>query len=389
MSLICSAASLLSGDESNPLSRYSSKIEKSMARLDSIRQALSRGRKNLEKIREKEGTTLSQLTQVRENIKRTNVYIDALDTRLNALSASIDTLEDSLGIMKRVLDERQRQMQKRIVTMYKSRMHGIPPLLRLILTAESFTRMLTRVRYFQELLEYDAMLIETISQTRRKVHTQQQKLERSYERIARLKRAKKEEHDKLLAQKEEQIALLDEVRSKKEDYLARVKRLEKAKNTLNDLIAQLVVQRKKEKKRIAQSKKAAFEKQKGSLAWPLEGDIIKKFGKIVHPVYKTVTRNEGINIRSEPGEKVRSVAAGQVVHVGSILGLRNVVIVNHYSEYSTIYANLSRVFVQQGDELEYGAVLGTIRDATAVSEAQLHFEIRKNATALDPLTWLE
>jgi septal ring factor EnvC (AmiA/AmiB activator) len=327
--------------------------------------------------------------QLRKNIAATNVYITALDERIAQLATRIDTLEDSLGIMTEKLARRRTHMKQRMVGMYKSSMYGIPPLMRIIFTSERPSDIMSRLRYFRELMHYDRMLLEGIASARRAVRQHRSALEEKLTQVQTLRAEKTREHAALVAQKENRVTLLEDIRAQKSEYMAQVQQLEEAKNELNRLIEELVVQKKKAQKRMAQRKKAAFAQQKGSLAWPVSGEVIKKFGKIVHPVYKTVTRNDGINIRAKSGAPVRCVTAGEVVLIHSLRGLGTIVIVNHFSEYSTIYANLGSVHVQQGDEVTYGTVLGTVREATSLSEAQLHFEIRKDATPLDPMEWLE
>src|SRR5512137_1013003 len=95
-----------------------------------------------------------------------------------------------------------------------------------------------------------------------------------------------------------------------------VEDLEKRQEQINQIVAALESARKARKE--AQRRKTAlpeadtFSGLKGRLPWPLKGKIVKKFGTIVHPVYGTKTINNGIDISARAGDRVVSVAGGEV-----------------------------------------------------------------------------
>jgi len=122
--------------------------------------------------------------------------------------------------------------------------------------------------------------------------------------------------------------------------------------------------------------------------WPIDGPIVGRFGKIVHPVYKTVTTNKGIDIEAAPGRSVKCVASGDVLYIGTMRGLGKLVIVDHGSEYLTIYANLDQIAVSTGQRLNAGSTVGIAGAGDEENGSQVHFEIRKSTDSLDPLNWL-
>ena len=80
--------------------------------------------------------------------------------------------------------------------------------------------------------------------------------------------------------------------------------------------------------------------------------------RIVHPVYQTVTFNNGIDIGADAGRPVHCVASGTVLYTGSMRGLGRLVIVDHGNGYLTIYADLEKIAVSTNQTLSAGAVVG-------------------------------
>ena len=116
--------------------------------------------------------------------------------------------------------------------------------------------------------------------------------------------------------------------------------------------------------------------------------VVEVTRKVIHPVYKTVTMNNGVDIKAAvPGGTVTVVAAGTVIHTGAMRGLGKLVIVDHNNGFLTIYANLTEIRVKNDQNLADGAVIGKI--GSTAKDSSLHFEIRRAGETLDPEKWLE
>jgi murein DD-endopeptidase MepM/ murein hydrolase activator NlpD len=118
--------------------------------------------------------------------------------------------------------------------------------------------------------------------------------------------------------------------------------------------------------------------------WPVKGKVISGFGP------KTSGgRNEGINIAVPEGTSVRAAESGVVAYAGSELkGYGNLVLIRHDGGWVTAYAHAKELFVKRGDTVKRGDVIAKAGDTGSVSSPQLHFEIRKGATAMDPVRYL-
>ena len=120
-------------------------------------------------------------------------------------------------------------------------------------------------------------------------------------------------------------------------------------------------------------------------AWPLTGKVRRSFA-----VAETKSGpHEGIDLLAAEGIAVRASAAGKVIFAGQgpdDYGLT--VIVFHGGRWTTTYSFLSKVTVKEGDEVKAGERVGLVGETGMATEPQLHFEVRKNRVALDPVKFL-
>jgi len=113
--------------------------------------------------------------------------------------------------------------------------------------------------------------------------------------------------------------------------------------------------------------------------WPLDGTVISSFGAGEHG-----GRNDGINIAAERGMSFRAAAPGRVCYTGALRGYGNLILITHPNGYVTAYAHAENIAVARGDEVGRGQVIGTAGITGGVDRPQLHFEIRRGITPVDP-----
>jgi murein DD-endopeptidase MepM/ murein hydrolase activator NlpD len=118
--------------------------------------------------------------------------------------------------------------------------------------------------------------------------------------------------------------------------------------------------------------------------WPVHGRVIASYGAGAGG-----TQNDGINIAAPAGTAVVAADAGVVAYAGNELrGYGNLVLVKHAGGWMTAYAHSSAVLVKRGDRVKAGQTIAKVGATGAVSEPQLHFEIRRGTRALDPSEYL-
>ena len=127
--------------------------------------------------------------------------------------------------------------------------------------------------------------------------------------------------------------------------------------------------------------------QKGDLSWPVEGRVAKRFGVERDPRFGTRTVQKGIEIDAYPEVDVKAVHPGRVVFADHFVGHGLLVILDHGNREHTLYGRLGELLVAPGDEVAAGTLLGLLPD-TRLTRSGLHFEVRVQGKAQDPLNWL-
>ena len=114
--------------------------------------------------------------------------------------------------------------------------------------------------------------------------------------------------------------------------------------------------------------------------WPARGRIIQGFKS---------GGNDGINIALPEGTSVRAAEDGKVAYAGSALkGYGNLVLIRHPNGFVTAYANNGELDVKSGDAVKRGQVIAKSGQTGDVSTPQLHFELRRGQTPVDPTNYL-
>jgi lipoprotein NlpD len=117
--------------------------------------------------------------------------------------------------------------------------------------------------------------------------------------------------------------------------------------------------------------------------WPIEGKIYDTFDD------SEKKRHQGIDISSPLGTPIRASSPGSVIYSDNkIKGYGNLIILRHSEEFVTIYAHNQVNLVEEGSWVEGGEIIGKVGQTGRATGPHLHFEIRKNNKAIDPIPYL-
>jgi murein DD-endopeptidase MepM/ murein hydrolase activator NlpD len=121
-----------------------------------------------------------------------------------------------------------------------------------------------------------------------------------------------------------------------------------------------------------------------SFRWPVKGRVIAGFGPKTNGA-----QNDGINLAVPEGTPIKAADDGVVAYAGNELkGYGNLVLIRHANGYVSAYANASELLVKRGDTIKRGQVIANAGQTGNVTSPQLHFEIRKGSTPVDPIKYL-
>jgi len=122
----------------------------------------------------------------------------------------------------------------------------------------------------------------------------------------------------------------------------------------------------------------------GEFRWPVRGRVIAGFGPKPNGL-----QNDGINLAVPEGTPVKAAEDGVVAYAGNELkGYGNLVLLRHSNGFVTAYAHASEILVKKGDVIKRGQTIAKSGQTGSVTAPQLHFEIRKGSTPVDPAQYL-
>ena len=128
----------------------------------------------------------------------------------------------------------------------------------------------------------------------------------------------------------------------------------------------------------------AFASMKGRLRTPVSGAVTASFGakRGSGPSWK------GVFIKAPEGSEVRAVAAGRVVFASWLRGFGNLIIVDHGSQYLSIYGNNQSLLKRVGDAVRGGDHIAAAGNTGGIEESGLYFELRHRGKAFNPAGWV-
>ena len=116
--------------------------------------------------------------------------------------------------------------------------------------------------------------------------------------------------------------------------------------------------------------------------------ITSLFGNRLDPFFGKLAMHAGIDFRQKTGSEVKSTGAGTVIHAGTAGGYGLMVEIDHGNGITTRYGHLSRILVKEGDKVDAGDLIALSGSTGRSTGPHLHYEVRRNGNAVDPMRFL-
>lgn len=355
-----------------------------------LQQEIENTNKMLKQTKRDESATLNKLQLIGENIKTQKQLIHTLDNEITALDAEMTSLSATRDSLQTVLENYKKDYAEMVRKSHYARMQQSPLLF--LLSSDSFQQLARRARYLQEFAHFRQQQVKRIENTQAEIDTQNDLLQANKSDKQATLATRKREQENLKRDERKQQNMLDQLKSKEKTLSKQLQQKQKKVAELNKKIDDMIRKQAKSTTSLTKEQKlvaGGFEANKGRLPWPVEkGMISGHFGKQQHPVYSQVTiDNKGVYLQTTSGSKARAVYKGEVTSC-FMIGNTYAVIIQH-GNYRTVYSNLSKLSVKQGDKVETKQVIGTIyTDAEQDQKTELYFQIYKDRDILNPELWI-
>ena len=348
--------------------------------------------KMLKQTKKDESATMNKLQLLNQNIKTQKKLIHTLDSEITALNREMKRLSNTRDSLQVILERYKADYAQMVRQSHYARMQQSPLLF--LLASDSFQQLARRTRYLQEFAHFRQEQVHRIENTQAEIDTQNELLETNKADKQAALSTRKREQANLQRDERKQQNMLSQLKSKEKDLNKQIKQKQKKVDELNRKIDEMVRKQTEKASKTTLTKEqqliaGGFEANKGRLPWPVEkGMISGHFGKQQHPVYSQVTMdNKGIYLQTTAGTKARAVYKGEVTSCFMVGGTYAVIV--QHGNYRTVYSNLSKLSVKQGDKVDTKQAIGTIfTDPEQDQKTELYFQIYKDKNIQNPELWI-
>jgi septal ring factor EnvC (AmiA/AmiB activator) len=369
------------------LAQSASDLEK---RVNKLQEDIKTSQNLLKQTSKNKETTLQEVELLQAQIKQRDDLIATYNKQLDNLNKSTKAYKSDINNLQNELQKSRQEYAELLEIAYRNR-NNINNLI-FIFSSDDFNQAIRRMRYLQQFQDLLKHKMQEIDDTKADI---KKRIDRNEDDKKRIEALKNEQNKQREALNKDKKALNDKVaKLKKQEKKIKKEISQKEKETkelqarIKKIIADEVAKRKADAT-VDTKLSATFESNKGKLPWPVaKGVVTKKYGNNPHPTQsKVVVFNNGIDISTEQGADALCVFDGQVSTVFNT-GLTNVVMVRH-GLYFTLYANLDKVYVKNGDKVKTGQKLGLIHTGSSDNVTTLHFEVWNDKNNTNPGLWLK
>ncbi|MDX6516519.1 MAG: hypothetical protein QOH73_2185 [Gaiellaceae bacterium] len=312
--------------------------------------------------------------------------LDSLQARLavhektlNKLNASYEVQTQLLITYRAEFTVAQRTLEQRLVAIYE---RGQPDTVAVVFASKSISSMIDQISYQRSVSNQDRRVARDVKRSRDRMQVLQSRTKRNRERALAEAKAVA---DAAWQQRTTRDALarhqndLASARVDKRQTLAQVQTSEKE---YLDEITGLEAASRRIEAQLRSSGSHGSGVSSSGLIWPVNGPVVSPFGM------RWGRMHEGIDIAVGTGTPIAAAAAGTVAYAGWESGYGNFVLIDHGNGLATAYGHQSRIAVSTGQSVSQGEVIGYVGCTGHCFGPHLHFEVRINGSAVDPLGYL-
>jgi murein DD-endopeptidase MepM/ murein hydrolase activator NlpD len=345
----------------------------------SLQERLDATQNKLDHVEEHQGVLTTRISHESAQIDRLTAEVAelrnkeaAVAARLAQKQAELEQAQARLAYLKQRLREAIYILEQRLIAIYES---NEPDLITVLLQADGFDDLLARTQYMRTLQDQDSDIVGRVRGLRNEMQVTVNTVRAARDEIAARKQELEATRLKLRARTEE----LATARRKQHATLMRLRdheeHLEGDLSEISEKIAEQLAQQ------TGALPAGPIRSGSGMFIWPVNGSVVSGFGM------RWGRMHEGIDIAAPTGTQIRAAASGSISLSGASGGYGNYTCISHGGSLSTCYAHQSQILIS-GGQVAQGQTIGLVGCTGHCFGPHLHFEVRVNGQAVDPLGYL-
>ena len=360
-----------------------SQIEDLKKRAKDVEHKIEEGESRIKKYSQAEIDTINQLNEVDATLNRSNQRLAALMSEVAVFDEKIAATTKTSSALGKQLKANEEYVARRLVALYK--LHRIGQI-HVLASATTMHEFLQRKEALERILAQDAAFRQNLVEFQLKLKEVRAELENHKTEKSMLLKTVNHQLNQISDERSKRARLLARIRSQKSLELAALDSLKKSAKQLDQKIHSLNKQLNSTSNLIISEKPITA--YKGLLKMPVKGKIINLFGPYKNKKFNIINFRSGIDIAAGKGEPVQAVYSGKIIYARWFNGYGNMIIINHGTNYYTIYAHVEKILKTTGERVKTGDVIATVGETGSMSGPKLHFEVRHHGKPQDPLNWL-
>jgi murein DD-endopeptidase MepM/ murein hydrolase activator NlpD len=372
-------------------------------RRQSLQERIAEAQSKLEAARAREASLSAEIASVSQRIRTLEAEVGDVSTRLVALEEDLalhqrkldkltelyELQSDRLSFLRDQYEIAVERLSARLVAIYEG---GEPSTLDVLVQAQSFSDVLEQLDYLSSIARQDRGIVKHVTGARDHMSELRARTGKTKARVAavtRVVRIRTEQQRAIKAQliarqrglstarSQKRVALVD-AREDAEEHASHAAALQAQSAALASQIrsAQAAATYSSTSAPSADSTPSA-----SGFVWPVSGPVVSGFG------WRWGRMHEGIDIGAGYGTPIVAAASGTVIYAGWMGGYGNLIIIDHGGGVATAYAHQSS-FAIGGGGVSQGQTVGYVGCTGHCYGPHLHFEVRVNGSAVDPLGYL-
>lgn len=286
---------------------------------------------------------------------------------------------EKLGFLRRQHEQAIDRLSDRLVAIYQS---GNLSTVDVLLNSSNFSELVTQLDYARELAAQDERIAESVGRAKDRIQVQQASTTVTRKKVFAVAQAVAARTQQTRAIRNELVArenALAGTRADRREHLASVQK-QKAEY-LHEVEALAAVSASLAARIQTSQSSSSVVRSSSGLIWPVSGPVTSGYG------WRWGRMHEGIDISVPTGTPVAAAASGRVIYAGWMGGYGNLIIIDHGGGLATAYAHQSS-FAVGGGTVSQGQTIGYIGCTGHCFGPHLHYEVRVNGAAVDPLGYL-
>lgn len=374
----------IEGNADTELQRINNELRKLEQQIEQEKRESLEAEQELKAVNREKQATEQELKQVMKKMDKTGSELESYKQKKENLTIQLEQITVELEATYLRIEQRREFIDARIRTMY---MEGQVSYLNVLLSSNSFSDFLGRMDTLVMLVNQDRMIVEQYRTDQAQVEQQKEEIDSKLAQAKTLIRKTEQLKSDLMKQESEKSVMISSL-SEKSETIADISEEQEA-NLIR--LASKQARLLKQKEEASRTKKVVG--TGGNIAWPFDKKypITSDFGYRTHPITgERESFHKGVDIGAPGGTSILAAGSGTVIVAQWMSGYGNAVIIDHGKGIWTLYAHIrmNGIKADKGEQVKQGQKIAEVGSTGNSTGNHLHFEVRKNEEAQNPMSYL-